>query len=334
MRKALIAAAAAVFLLAAFSAIGSLSADASFSPSAARAECVIEGSTRRILHEANSEAILPIASTTKILTSVVILDDCRLSDEVIVPKEAAGTEGSSIYLKEGDRYTVEELLYGLMLRSGNDAAVALALYHSGSIEKFAEAMNRKAAFLGASDSHFVNPHGLPDKRHRTTARDLAFIAAYAMENDTFRTIVSTQYYAPRDWKNKNRMLWTYEGADGIKTGFTTEAGKCLVTSAEREGMRVVTVVLGCPDMYGRTEQLLNSAFQTYSLTQLFDHTLPYEGFKVKYDFFYPLRTEERAMLQTEVVLNDPLPEIQGEIAGVIKIFLQNNLIFSQNLYIM
>ena len=126
-------------------------------------------------------------------------------------------------------------------------------------------------------SHFVNPHGLPDKRHRTTARDLALIAAYAMQNETFRTIVSTKYYAPRHWYNKNKMLASYEGANGIKTGFTTDAGRCLVTGAEREGMQLVCVVLNCPQMYERTAELLDQSFAEYSVARLTDFALIPQG---------------------------------------------------------
>ena len=154
----------------------------------ARAECVVEVSSRRVLSSRNAQTPLPNASTTKIVTAIVILDDCAPDAVVEISDQAVGVEGSSIYLRAGEV---------------NDAAVALALFHSGSIEKFSLEMNQKAAMLGATDSHFVNPHGLPDTRHKTTARDLALIAAYAMQTETFRTIVSTEYYAPRGWQNKN-----------------------------------------------------------------------------------------------------------------------------------
>ena len=305
-----------------------------FAQPAARAECVLEVHSGRVLHEHHSDTPFPYASTTKILTAILILDDCRLSDAVTIPAQAAGTEGSSIYLREGETYTVEELLYGLMLRSGNDAAVALALFHSGSIEAFAQAMNEKAALLGATDSHFVNPHGLPDKRHRTTARDLARIAAYAMHNEVFRTIVGTKYYAPRGWANKNKMLSSYEGANGVKTGFTTDAGRCLVTSAARGKMELVCVVLGCPQMYERTAELLDGAFASYKMTPLTDRKLLPPGTGVREEFFYPLRREELALIRTEYDLLQPVPEEKGAVAGTLQIFLENNLIFSQNLYIM
>ncbi|MGN1078006.1 MAG: D-alanyl-D-alanine carboxypeptidase family protein, partial [Candidatus Gallimonas sp.] len=229
------------------------------------AECVTEVSSRRVLYEKNGDCDLPMASTTKVLTAILIIDDCNLDEKVIVPAEAAGVEGSSVYLRAGDCLTVRDLLYGLMLRSGNDCAVALALHHSGTIAKFAQKMNEKAALLGAVNSRFANPHGLPDKRHYTTARDLALVAAYAMENETFCEIVSCKYYAPKNWHNKNKMLYEYDGAIGVKTGFTLNAGRCLVTSAQRGEMKLVSVVLNSPQMYERSAELLDRSFETYRM---------------------------------------------------------------------
>ncbi len=297
-------------------------------------ECVTEVSSRRFLYERNAETNLPMASTTKILTAIIILDDCDIHETVTIPKAAEGTEGSSVYLRAGEQYTVEELLYGLMLRSGNDCAVTLALYHSGSIQAFAQAMNEKAVSVGAEHSRFVNPHGLPDSRHYTTARDLSLISAYAMQNKKFREIVSCKYFEPRNWQNKNKMLYQYEGAIGVKTGFTVAAGRCLVTAAERGGMTLVCVVLNSPQMYERTAELLNNAFSEYELTQLCTPETTVEGYAVKYAFSYPLTALEREKVKTEISVDSPIPEAEGEIAGQMKIMLENNLLFSQNLYIM
>lgn len=225
-----------------------------------RAECVIEVSTRRFLLEKDADVRLPMASTTKILTALIILEDCALNERVEVPPEAELAGGSSVYLRKGEMHTVEELLYGLMLRSGNDCAVSLAVHRSGSVQKFAALMNIRAAELGAEHSRFANPHGLPAEGHYTTARDLALIAAAAMENETFRKIVSTQFYPEGGWRNKNKLLTRLEGACGVKTGYSKEAGRCLVGAAEREGRLLVSVVLNSPQMYERTEELLNEAF--------------------------------------------------------------------------
>lgn len=297
-----------------------------------RAECVVETESRRVLFSKDAETPLPMASTTKILTASMIIEDCDLDEEICVPEEAAGVEGSSVYLKAGEKYTVRELLYGLMLRSGNDCAVALALHHSGSEEKFVRKMNERARALGARDSFFANPHGLPDERHHTTAFDLAMIAADAMEKPEFREIVSCEYYAPRGWKNKNKMLQTYEGATGIKTGFTLDAGRCLVTAAERDGMRPVCVVLNSPQMYERSAELLDGAFSDYEMVALCRENELVGGMLAKYPFSYPLTETERAQIRTETEAAARPPARAGEIAGQMKIYLKKDLLFSQNLY--
>ncbi len=297
-----------------------------------RAECVVEISSRRILQEKGEANPLPMASTTKILTAIIIIDDCNLDEEITIPQEAVGVEGSSVYLKAGDVYTVRDLLYGLMLRSGNDCAETLALHHSGSIRKFANVMNERANAMGAEDSRFVNPHGLPDKRHYTTARDLAMIASYAMENSTFCKIVSCKYYAPRGWKNKNKMLFEYDGAVGVKTGFTMQAGRCLVTSSCRENMQLVCVVLNSPQMYERTQELLDNCYEKYRLVQIFDCAQENDGWQAKESFSYPLSREEEDNVKIEYTYDTPQPTESGEIVGQMQIFLKNNLLFSQNLY--
>ncbi len=317
------------FLLAICIGIPHATSHALATPSAA--ECVVEISSHRFLSEKNADTNLPMASTTKVLTAIMIIDDCDLNETVTVPKQAEGTEGSSVYLRAGEQYSVRDLLYGLMLRSGNDCAVTLALHHSGSLEAFAHKMNEKAALLGAENSRFANPHGLPDKRHYTTAHDLALIAAYAMENETFREIVSTKFYAPHRWKNKNKMLWEYDGAIGVKTGFTMQAGRCLVTSAERDGMKLVCVALNSPQMYERTAELLDESYKNYRLITLCDRTQTVEGLVAKYDFRYPLTGEEREKIKIEIEHFEKQYSA-GEFAGQMKIFLENDLLFSQNLY--
>lgn len=303
-----------------------------FAATNSRAECVAEISSRRFLFDRNADVDLPMASTTKVLTAIIVIDDCSLDETISIPKEAEGVEGSSAYLRAGDEYTVRDLLYGLMLRSGNDCAETLALHHSGSIKAFAQAMNEKASSLGAEHSRFVNPHGLPAKGHYTTARDLALIAAYAMENETFREIVSCKYYQPRHWQNKNKMLWNYEGAIGVKTGFTVAAGRCLVTSAERDGMKLVCVVLNSPQMYERTAELLDEAFRSYRMVTLCDKSKQIEKLTAKEDFIYPLTAEEEKSVAVQIEKIQPQPTQKGEFAGQMKIFLKNDLLFSQNLY--
>ncbi len=307
------------------------------------AEIVMETDSRRVLYGDGIGTVLPMASTTKILTAILVIEECDLSQTVKIPREAAGKEGSSVYLKEGDEYSIEDLLYGLMLRSGNDCSVALALAHSGSEEKFVARMNEKADEIGALESHFANPNGLPADDHYTTAYDLALITCYALQNETFSKIVATTYYPKYGWQNKNKMLYSYEGADGVKTGYTIKAGRCLVTSATRQNMRLVCVVLNCPAMYERTAALLDDAFSHFRRVCLFDADAVFsavtdvkgktaEGKGAK-SFFYPLREGEEEGISIEINLpaRVALPVKKGDILGEIKIYFANQLIFSENL---
>jgi len=308
----------------------------------ASAEIVSEVYSGRVLYGDNISSPLPMASTTKILTAIIIIEDCDIYETVKIPAEAAGVEGSSVYLKAGDEYTIEELLYGLMLRSGNDCAVALAIAHSGSVKEFVSVMNSRAEKIGAVDSHFSNPSGLPSAEHYTTAHDLSIIASYALKNDVFAKIVSTKYFAPCGWKNKNKMLYNYSGANGVKTGYTVKAGRCLVTSAQRENMWLVCVVLNCPDMYERSASLLNDAFGNFSYECVYEELAENVPSSVKgknvtvgenKKFFYPLREEERSLISVEKTLPEKLclPVKKGERVGNIKIYFANQLIFSENL---
>ena len=231
---------------------------------AGKAECVIELESGQILHEKDIEMRLPMASTTKILTAITVLELCKdLEEVVLIPQAAVGIEGSSVYLQAGESFTVRDLLYGLMLRSGNDCAVALALHLGGSINAFCVKMNIIAQKSGALSSHFENPHGLPCKNHYTTARDLCYITRYAMKNEDFTRIVGTKFYEPRQWKNKNKLLSCYEGAVGVKTGYTKEAGRCLVSAAKRGGKVLICTVLNCAPMYERSAELFDNAFALY-----------------------------------------------------------------------
>ena len=234
----------------------------------AEAAYLIEANSGRVLIEQNANARLPMASTTKIMTALLAIESGRLSETVRVPRQAAGTEGSSMYLKEGETIPLLDLVYGLMLTSGNDAAVTIACALDGDVPTFAARMNARAAELGLSDTHFVNPNGLNDPDHYTSAHDLCLLAAEAMRNDTFAEIVRTTYHATEGsvghkLKNKNRLLWEYEGGVGVKTGYTRAAGKCLVFAAERGGMLLIGTVLNCPNMWNTAKSMLDAGFSAY-----------------------------------------------------------------------
>lgn len=234
----------------------------------------IEASSRRVLYDDGKDEPCYPASTTKVLTALIALERLPLDKIVIVPKIAEGVEGSSIYLKAGDKITVEDLLFGLMLRSGNDAAVTLATEIAGGIDEFASLMNEKAKTLGASNSHFVNPHGLHDENHYTTSYDLALICAAAYENSDFARIVGTKQRKievsgeARYIANKNKLLKLFEGANGVKTGYTKKSGRCLVGGAKRGDMQLITVVLNHGDMWNDTVRMLNFGFDNYEMIPL------------------------------------------------------------------
>ena len=228
---------------------------------------VLDAVSGRVIYEKNADSQSLIASTTKIMTALVVCEQCNVLDRMRIPKEAVGIEGSSMYLKEGEVLTLQELLYGLMLRSGNDAAVALAIYCGGTVEGFAELMNDKARILGMKDSYFVNPNGLDAPGHYSTARDLAILAAYAMDNPIFCQTVSTKNVkvGERYLTNHNKLLWRFEGADGIKTGYTRAAGRILVSSATRQGRRLIAVTINAPDDWNDHEKLLEDGFCRYQV---------------------------------------------------------------------
>lgn len=227
---------------------------------------LFEPTTGTVLYEKDADRRLPMASTTKIMTALAVIEALPLSTRVTVPAEACGVEGSGISLKPGEELTVEELLWAVLLESANDAATALAVAVSGSVVDFAARMNETAAEMGLTDTHFVNPHGLDDEEHYTTARELALIAARAMQNETFRKMVSTVRHeiskpgGTRFLINHNRLLRECPDVTGVKTGFTKQSGRCLVTSAERDGVTLIAVTLNDPDDWRDHRALYDAAF--------------------------------------------------------------------------
>lgn len=224
----------------------------------------------------NEDVKSAMASTTKIMTTIVILEKADLNEKVTVSAKAGGTGGSRLGLKRGDKASVRDLLYGLMLRSGNDAAVALAEHVGGSVKGFAELMNEKAIELGLTNTHFVTPHGLDDANHYTTALELAKLTDYAMDNETFAKIVgtkSTTIYInnqSRQINNTNELLGVLNGVVGVKTGFTNNAGRCLVTETKRNDMDIITIVLGADTKKDRTKDSVNLIEYTFSKYKMYN----------------------------------------------------------------
>ena len=318
---------------------------------------VIESTTGRVLYSRNSHERRPMASTTKICTAITVIEHTDDLNKVVdVPSVAVGVEGSSIYLARDEKVKIIDLLYGLMLQSGNDCAVALAVTVGGSIENFAALMNETAAKAGAENSHFVNPHGLHDDDHYTTAHDLALITAYAFKNEVFEKIVSTKSHVmhsegreyPRTIVNKNKILSTYEGGDGVKTGYTKKAGRCLVSSASRGGMRVIAVTLNCGPMFEECSRLMDKACGEYSLYKLadpqsseceigvIDGMHESTSVSINSDIYYPLKKEEteKIVYRTNLPERVNAPLKKGEEVGTLEISLENQLLFSEKFYIM
>lgn len=281
----------------------------------AEAAALIDVESGRLLYSKNGDRPMRIASLTKIMTAIVAIEQGRLSDMVKVSKNAYGKEGSSIYLRLGEEMSLEHLLYGLMLRSGNDAATAIAEHVGGSEEGFVLMMNRKAEELGLQNTHFANPHGLDADGHMSTANDLARLTAYALKNPVFREIVKTERKTapnPNDpwdyvWRNKNKMLRLYEGADGVKTGFTKAAGRCLVSSATRNGQQLAAVTLRASNDWNDHAKLLDFGFAHYELETLVHKGANIQGtdFVAERSFRYPLTAEEKSSVR---LILDKLPE--------------------------
>ena len=322
----------------------------------AKAMCIMETSSKRVLASKNQETKLAMASTTKIMTAITAIESgIELDKPFEISPKAVGVSGTSLYLRKGEKFTLRDLLYGLMLISGNDASVAIGEYVGGSLTKFVDMMNDKAREIGALNSHFDNTHGLDSKTHYTTAYDLALITSYAMSNETFKEIVSTKNIKitnsdgkTRYLKNKNRLLNSLEGCNGVKTGFTDDAGRCLVTSCQRDGMDIVCVVLNCGPMFEESTQLINKAFENYHLIDLTSGYAFRDKIKVlngrsefvkigtKGKYLYPLTNQELKKVSYIYNIDEEIeaPVEIGREVGEVQIFIDKNLHFSEKIYTM
>lgn len=322
----------------------------------ARAMCVIERNSGRVLYSKNEHERLPMASLTKIITAIVAIENNADLDRVIeIPKEATGIEGSTIYLKAGEHLSIRDLLFGLMLRSGNDAAVALSIATSGSVDAFMTLANEFVARLGLVDTHLVTPNGLHDDNHFTSALDLARVTAYALNNPTFAEIVKTQKTViPNEFKanenrllkNKNKLLAQLADADGVKTGYTKKAGRCFVGSATRNGMQLVCVLLDCKPMFEDCAKLLERGFDEFELVDLLSAYDACGKIKVtkadenevgiftRSEFVYPLTAQEKSNVHITRNLPESVaaPIKKNQEVGQLEINLGNDLIFCEKIY--
>lgn len=309
----------------------------------AEAAALIDVSSGRILYSTQGDKSMRIASLTKIMTAIVAIEHGKLSDQVTVSRNAAGKEGSSIYLKLGEEMSLQHLLYGMMLRSGNDAATAIAEHVGGSVEGFAYMMNEKARLIGMDRSSFKNPSGLDEEGHYSTANDMAKLTAYALRNPVFRDIVKTKVKkAPNPneswdytWLNKNKMLNLYDGADGVKTGYTKVAKRCLVSSATRNGQQLAVVTLNDPDDWSDHSRLLDYGFKNFPLLPLVNKGDEIQGtpYIAGSSFGYPALESEKNQFTSQVKLNDRASANYrlGE-AGVLNYSMNGQLIGTVPLY--
>ncbi len=234
----------------------------------ARCAIALDKDTHEVLYEQNAYEIVPMASTTKILTSLIAIEQDDLNVPVKISKKAASIRGSKVGYKENEEITLKELIFGLMFKSGNDAAIAIAEHIGGSIEGFADIMNHYARSIGILDSHFESPHGLDSSEHYSSAYDLAILTCKGMDYDLFREVVGSKsiskdkYNFTRDYNNINKILWKIPGANGVKTGYTGQAGKCLVSSVNNNGKDIIIVVLNCPDRWNVTDKIYQHVQET------------------------------------------------------------------------
>lgn len=321
--------------------------------SAAKAMVVLEGNTNTVLYSKNANQELAMASTTKIVTAILAIENCKdLDEKFLVSEKAIGIEGTSIYLKSGERLSMRELLYGLILASGNDCAVAIAEYFEGE-EHFVEMMNNLAESLGLEHTHFANPHGLDAEGHYTSAYDLAVLTSYALKNPTFKEIVSTErmvieknnLYQARYLKHKNRLLFTDKNCIGVKTGFTDNAGRCLVHAHEENGMQLISVVLNCGPMFEECDRLTKLAMDNYTMKEF---VKPYNfvsnieiadsekseiGVITVKGFSKPILNTEEDLYEVKYIMPDRLvaPISLNQGVGTVQVLYNNEVIFESEL---
>lgn len=290
-----------------------------------------------IIYEKNADSQMPVASTTKIMTAIVAIENCELDEVVEISADSCNIEGSSMYLKAGESYTVWELLQGLMLVSGNDAAHALALHTAGSIDAFAQLMNEKCRELGMDSSQFKNPHGLSEEGHYSTAADMAKLMVYCMEKPEFAELTATKSSsnAKHSFVNHNKLLQICPGCVGGKTGYTMAAGRCLVSACQRDGARFVCVTLNAPNDWDDHMDLYGWAFSQYSMRNL-SEGLSFEVPVVSGDKAKACLVAEECKLllpkSAEIEIKAQMPNFvfapvaEGEVGGSFKAYCDGELI--------
>ncbi|MFA5524252.1 MAG: D-alanyl-D-alanine carboxypeptidase family protein [Tissierellales bacterium] len=313
----------------------------------AESAVLIDSKTGRVIYSSNHNLRRPVASTTKIMTALLAIEYGDLYSIVKVKDSAIGVEGSSIYLAKGEEILLKDLVYGLMLRSGNDAAVAIAEHISGSVDKFVNLMNEKAKNIGASNTNFVNPHGLHDPNHFSTAYDLAIITREAMKTDFFRDVSKTKtWVADREinqyFSNKNDVVWEYKGGDGVKIGYTKAAGRCLVASATRDEIQLIAVVINDGNWFNDSYRMLDYGFDNFKPSlllsknqflkkvELLNGDIDFLNLVYEDDLIIPLNEEEKEKIKILLDIPDSMnaPIYKGQKLGSIQVFLEGKLLYT------
>ncbi|PAB61193.1 D-alanyl-D-alanine carboxypeptidase family protein [Anaeromicrobium sediminis] len=314
-------------------------------PLSASSAILMDRSTGRVLYARNINTKMPMASTTKIMTALLAIKNGDLNSYVKVPTEAVGVEGSSIYLQHGEKILLRDLVYGLMLRSGNDSAVAIAHHVGKSVDQFVDMMNSEAKRLGAKNTNFMNPNGLHHDKHYTTAYDLALITREALKNHAFREVTKTKLWvAEREghkyFYNKNKTLSRYKGGDGVKTGYTKAAGRCLVTSATRDNMQLIAVVLNDPNWFNDCFRMLDFGFDNFNGTEVFakdkiakkvtisNGEKKYTNLVYKDNIVVPLKEGEEKLIKTIIEIDENIqaPIKRRQCLGQANVYLNDKLL--------
>ena len=303
--------------------------------------------SKRVLYEKDIDTKRLIASTTKIMTAILAIESNKLDDIVTIGEEVLAMYGSNIYIELGEKISLRDLVYGLMLRSGNDAAIVIATYIAGSEEKFVKMMNEKAKKIGMKSTIYANSHGLDEEtQNYSTAYDMALLSSYAYKNPTYRKIVATKKYEVQtdkkfyNWTNRNKFLFTYDYATGGKTGYTPSAGRTLVTNASKDNFNLTAVTLNDGNEYVSHKQMYEHGFNNYKKYLILDRN----NFKIDDGFFknkvyiknsfsYPLTTDEKEKVKVFVELVNHNHYKNGDKVGMVKVVLDNETIYKDSVYV-
>lgn len=308
---------------------------------------VMDIDSNRVIYGKNQNSEKLIASITKIMTAIVAIESGKLNDIVVVDDTILKAYGSGIYIEIGEKIKLEDLVYGLMLRSGNDAALMIAKYVSGSVEEFAKNMTEKAEKIGMKNTKFLNPHGLDEETENiSSSYDMALLTSYAMKNDIYKKIAGTKNYKVTTdkktyvWKNKNRLMFEYKYATGGKTGFTKKARRTLVTTASKNNMNLVVVTLNDPNDFKEHKDAFEYVFNNYTKYRILNKkTFEVKNNKfdgklyIKNDYYYPLKEKEKNKLSLNVKLEKNQKNIKNDIAGIVEVMFDNKKVHEEVIYL-